>query len=155
MKTVIIDFVTRRYNQLSLAAYLTFPFFFTINLMYLAYSIFCGFSPAYIIWYTTVCLCGVLLVGWSIPYVFRDSLNIERQKPTPRDFRLYFLYLVTVVGLTLIATFAPAMKDSYFQTSLVVTMNVCEIIYMLAIFGIILSAILHEINPAHQNSAQP
>ncbi len=154
MKTVIIDFVTRRYNQLSLAAYLTFPFFFTINLMYLAYSIFCGFSPAYIIWYTTVCLCGVLLVGWSIPYVFRDSLNIERQKPTPRDFRLYFLYLVTVVGLTFIVTFAPAMKDSYFQTSLIVTMNVCEIVYTLAISAIVIGAVLREISIVRQSSAQ-
>lgn len=155
MKTAIIDFVTRHYSRLSLAAYLTFPFYFAINLTDLVYGVIHGFDLKNIIWYAVVCICGVILIGWSIPYIFRDSLNVECQKPTSRDFCLYLLYLITVVGLTFIVTFVPAMKDSYFQASLAITMNVCEIIYMLAIFGIILSAILHEINPAHQNSAQP
>lgn len=154
MKTAIIDFVARHYNQLSLAAYLTFPFYFIINLMHLVYSIFCGLSPTYIIWYAAACFFGVVLIGWSIPYVFRDSLNAECQKPTPRDFRLYFLYLVIVVGLTLIATFVPAVEGSYFQTSLVVTMNVCEIIYALAVGVIFVGAFLCEIGIARQNSAQ-
>lgn len=154
MKTAIIDFVARHYNQLSLAAYLTFPFYFIINLIHLAYSIFCGLSPACVIWYAAACFFGVVLIGWGIPDVFRDSLNAECQKPTPRDFRLYFLYLVTVIGLTLIATFVPTMKGSYFQTSLIVTMNVCEIIYALAVGAIYISASFCEIGIARQSSAQ-